>query len=192
MDLHSNHGHPQSAGLHLPEGACFMSTIRVYTLEFRESTVGLVLSQGLSIRVAAEDLGVLATRCTVRFANKGVRGEGRLPRRRAKNGGSPSRELWCASTQSRVEFTAHRRSRASFRNLVSLLIATRPRESCKNAESVRNMYESTVQQLRRVRTRMRRRQIFLSVTSPQTDQTRSGCATSPTFQLTKASCISRA
>ena len=42
----------------LPEGACFMSTMRVYTREFRESAVGLVLSQGLSIRVAAEDLGM--------------------------------------------------------------------------------------------------------------------------------------
>ena len=35
-----------------------MSTMRVYTREFRESVVGLVLSQGLSIRVAAEDLGM--------------------------------------------------------------------------------------------------------------------------------------
>ena len=35
-----------------------MSTMRVYTHEFRESVVGLVLSQGLSIRVAAEDLGI--------------------------------------------------------------------------------------------------------------------------------------
>ena len=35
-----------------------MSTMRVYTREFRESAVGLVLSQGLSIRVAAEDLGM--------------------------------------------------------------------------------------------------------------------------------------
>ena len=35
-----------------------MSTIRVYTRAFRESAVGLVLSQGLSIRVAAEDLGM--------------------------------------------------------------------------------------------------------------------------------------
>ena len=35
-----------------------MSTMRVYTREFRESAVGLMLSQGLSIRVAAEDLGM--------------------------------------------------------------------------------------------------------------------------------------
>ena len=35
-----------------------MSTMRVYTREFRESAVGLVPSQGLSIRVAAEDLGM--------------------------------------------------------------------------------------------------------------------------------------
>ncbi len=35
-----------------------MSTTRVYTREFRESAVGLVPSQGLSIRVAAEDLGM--------------------------------------------------------------------------------------------------------------------------------------
>jgi transposase len=35
-----------------------MSTMRGYTREFRESAVGLVLSQGLSIRVAAEDLGM--------------------------------------------------------------------------------------------------------------------------------------
>ena len=34
-----------------------MSTMQVYTHEFRESAVGLVLSLGLSIRVAAEDLG---------------------------------------------------------------------------------------------------------------------------------------
>ena len=35
-----------------------MSTMRSYTREFRESAVGLVLSQGLSIRVAADDLGM--------------------------------------------------------------------------------------------------------------------------------------
>ena len=35
-----------------------MSTMRVYTREFRESAVSMVLSQGLSIRVAAEDLGM--------------------------------------------------------------------------------------------------------------------------------------
>ena len=35
-----------------------MYTIRFYIREFRESAVGLVLSQGLSIRVAAEDLGM--------------------------------------------------------------------------------------------------------------------------------------
>ena len=35
-----------------------MSTMRVYTREFRESAVGMVLSQGLSIRAAAEDLGM--------------------------------------------------------------------------------------------------------------------------------------
>ena len=99
---------------------------------------------------------------------------------------------WCASIQSRVESTVHRRSRANFRNLVSPLIATQSRESCKNAESVRNMYESTVQQLRRVRTHMYLRQSLLSVTSPQTDQTRSGCATSPTFQLTRDSSTSQA
>ncbi len=43
-----------------------------------------------------------------------------------------------------------------------------------------------------VRTHMYRRQIYLSVTSPQTDQTRSGCATSPTFQLTRDSSTSQA
>ena len=32
VDFHSNHGHPQSAGLHLPEGACFMSTMRLLYL----------------------------------------------------------------------------------------------------------------------------------------------------------------
>jgi len=32
--------------------------MRVYTREFRESAVGLVLAQGLSIRVTAEDLGM--------------------------------------------------------------------------------------------------------------------------------------
>ena len=58
MDCHSNHGHPQSTGLRLRESACFMSTRRVYTCEFRESAVGLVLPQGLSISVAAEDLGM--------------------------------------------------------------------------------------------------------------------------------------
>ena len=67
---------------------------------------------------------------------------------------------WCASIQSRVESTVHRRSRANFRNLVS--------------------------------PRMRRRQIFSSATSPQTDQTRSGCATSLTLRQMKASSISRA
>ena len=35
------------------EGACFLSMMRVYTCEFRESAVGLLLSQGLSVRVAA-------------------------------------------------------------------------------------------------------------------------------------------
>ena len=38
---------------------------------------------------------------------------------------------------------------------------------------------------------MRRRQIFSSVTSPQTGQTRSGCATSLTLRRMKASSISR-
>ena len=99
---------------------------------------------------------------------------------------------WCASIQSRVESTVHRRSRANFRNLVSPRIATRSHESCRSAESERNMHESTVQQRRRVRTRMRRRQIFLSATSPQTDQTRSGCATSLTFRLTRDSSTSLA
>jgi transposase-like protein len=42
----------------LPEGACFMSTMRAYTREFRESAVGLVLSEGLSICKAADDLGM--------------------------------------------------------------------------------------------------------------------------------------
>jgi transposase-like protein len=35
-----------------------MSTMRVNTREFRESAVGLVLSEGLSIRKAANDLGM--------------------------------------------------------------------------------------------------------------------------------------
>jgi len=35
-----------------------MSTIRAYTREFRESAVDLVLSEGLSIRKAADDLGM--------------------------------------------------------------------------------------------------------------------------------------
>ena len=35
-----------------------MSTMRAYTREFRESAVGLVLSEGLSIRKADEDLGM--------------------------------------------------------------------------------------------------------------------------------------
>jgi transposase-like protein len=35
-----------------------MSTMRAYTREFRESAVGLVLSEGLSIRKAADDLGM--------------------------------------------------------------------------------------------------------------------------------------
>jgi hypothetical protein len=55
FDFHSNHGHPQSAGLHLPEGACFMSTMRVYTGEFRESAVGLVLSV-IRVEVQSPDL----------------------------------------------------------------------------------------------------------------------------------------
>ena len=44
--------------LHPISGACFMSTMRAYTREFRESAVGLVLSEGLSIRKAADDLGM--------------------------------------------------------------------------------------------------------------------------------------
>jgi hypothetical protein len=43
-----------------------------------------------------------------------------------------------------------------------------------------------------VRTYMRLHQISLSVTSLQTDQTRSGCATSLTFQLTRNSSTSPA
>jgi transposase len=35
-----------------------MSTMRAYTREFRASAVGLVLSEGLSIRNAADDLGM--------------------------------------------------------------------------------------------------------------------------------------
>lgn len=35
-----------------------MSTMRAYTREFRESAVGLVLSEGLTIRKAADDLGM--------------------------------------------------------------------------------------------------------------------------------------
>ncbi len=35
-----------------------MSTMRAYTREFRESAVGLVLTEGLSIRKAADDLGM--------------------------------------------------------------------------------------------------------------------------------------
>lgn len=35
-----------------------MSTMRAYTREFCESTVGLVLSEGLSIRKAADDPGM--------------------------------------------------------------------------------------------------------------------------------------
>ena len=47
VDLHPIRGHPQAAGLHLPEGACFMATMRGCTRELRESAVGMVLSQGL-------------------------------------------------------------------------------------------------------------------------------------------------
>jgi hypothetical protein len=35
-----------------------MSMMRAYTREFRESAVGLVLSEGLSIRRAADDVGM--------------------------------------------------------------------------------------------------------------------------------------
>ncbi len=69
----------------------------------------------------------------------------RLCLRRAKNGGLPSREPWCPSTQSRAESMVHQRSRASFRNLVSLRIATRSRESCRSAESVRKYHPTTMQ-----------------------------------------------
>jgi hypothetical protein len=57
-DFKPNRRDPQVAILNLPNGACFMSTTRVNTREFRESAVGLVLSQGLTLRVAAEDLGM--------------------------------------------------------------------------------------------------------------------------------------
>ena len=124
-----------------------------------------VASWSLDPRSGPGPWHALSTRCTVGSATNGGRGERRLSMRRARNEGSPSAgEPWCGSMQSRVKSTAHRRSRASFRNLVSPLIATRFRESCRSAESVRNMYKSTVQQLRGVRTRIRRRQIFLSVT----------------------------
>ncbi len=146
-----------------------MSTMRVYTREFRESAVGLVLSPcclsvaswSLDPRSGPGPWHALSTRRTVGSATNCGRGERRLSMRRARNEGSPSAgEPWCGSMQSRVKSTAHRRSRASFRNLVSPLIATRSRESCRSEEYVRNMYESTVQRLRGVRTRIRRRQIF--------------------------------
>jgi transposase-like protein len=35
-----------------------MSTMRSYTREFRESVVSVVLSEGLSIRKAADDMGM--------------------------------------------------------------------------------------------------------------------------------------
>ena len=35
-----------------------MTTMRVCSCEFRESAVGLVLPRGMSIRVAAEDVGM--------------------------------------------------------------------------------------------------------------------------------------
>jgi hypothetical protein len=59
-----------------------MSTTRGDTREFREWAVGLVLSESLSIRVAAEDLGMPYPRCTVGSATSGVRGERRLSKRR--------------------------------------------------------------------------------------------------------------
>ena len=72
-----------------------MSTMRVYTREFRESAVGLVLSRGLSIRAAAEDLGM-----PYHTLHSWVRDQ-----RRANNEGSPSREPWCASIRICVECT---------------------------------------------------------------------------------------
>ena len=49
---------PPTAGLRLLEGVCFMSSMRSYTPEFREAAVALVKSQGLSIRKAADRLGI--------------------------------------------------------------------------------------------------------------------------------------
>ena len=43
LDLHPIRGHTQAAGLHLPEGACFIATMRVCTRVLRESAVGMVL-----------------------------------------------------------------------------------------------------------------------------------------------------
>jgi hypothetical protein len=77
-----------------------MSMKLFYTREFEGCTVGLVPSRSLSIRVAEEEL------C----------------QRSAKNQGSPSSEPQCASIQSRVEFTVHRKSRMSVRNLVSRIM----------------------------------------------------------------------
>ncbi len=42
----------------MPEGECFTSTMRAYARKVRESAVGLVLSEGLSIRKAADGLGM--------------------------------------------------------------------------------------------------------------------------------------
>ena len=75
MDFHSNHGDPPSTGLYLSEGVRFMLTMRVYTRVFRESAVGLVLSLGLSIRVAAGDHGMPYQTLHSWVCGSGVRGE---------------------------------------------------------------------------------------------------------------------
>ena len=48
----------QPVGLPLPEETCLMSTMRAYTREFRESAVGLMLTEGVSIRKADGNLGM--------------------------------------------------------------------------------------------------------------------------------------
>ena len=160
-----------------------------------------MLSEGLSIRGAAEDLGM-----PYHTLHSWVRDQRRArrktivkaPPKTMVDAQARVRELEAVvriHTESRRMYGSPKITRelpklglAAHRNTVSRIM----QECGIRAKYVRNMCESTVQQQRRVRTRMRRRQIFSSVTSPQTDQTRSGCATSLTFRRMKASSISRA
>ncbi|GDY06051.1 hypothetical protein LBMAG51_08380 [Phycisphaerae bacterium] len=81
-----------------------MSTMRVYTREFRESAVGLVLSQGLSIRVAAENLGI-PIHTIYSWVASARRGTGGLTSPTAREPTARLRELEAQHQNPRIEFS---------------------------------------------------------------------------------------
>jgi transposase-like protein len=76
-----------------------MSTPRVYTRECRGSAVGLVLSEGLSIRKAADDLGMPYH--TLHGWVRAVLRSRRKPCRCCSRGRRPTPRRGCASSRPR-------------------------------------------------------------------------------------------